>query len=381
MNHEAEEKAKKPSLAERIRANGFFNTRMKILLICFGVSLAIYVVSRLWPDFAEFWTKYPAQGLRFVLAKATSWVPFSIAEALLIILPFAAIGYVVLSWVSTKRDESAANFNRWVRPAVSLILIILTIFFSAFGPAYGRYTLDRELGLERKPVSASELYETAVKVNEEIEKLLGSVEFDSGGASIPPCGYDELVEKIDAAYGAYAAEAGYISHFSSYPKPIALSAPMTYTHIAGVYTFMTGEANVNTNYPDFLRPFTIAHEMSHQRGVAREDEANFVAFLVCVGSEDEYIRYCGYANLLNYLMSALHTADGGLYRELYGKVPREMIGELAAYSSFFDEYRDSAASAVAQAVNDTFLHSQGQSAGTKSYGLVVDLAVAYYKDK
>jgi hypothetical protein len=31
-------------------------------------------------------------------------------------------------------------------------------------------------------------------------------------------------------------------------------------------------------------------------------------------------------------------------------------------------------------VNDTYLKSQNQKAGSKSYGLVVDLAVAYYKN-
>jgi hypothetical protein len=49
-----------------------------------------------------------------------------------------------------------------------------------------------------------------------------------------------------------------------------------------------------------------------------------------------------------------------------------------AYSQFFDKYRDSVASEVTGTVNDVFLQSQGQKAGTQSYGLVVDLAVAYY---
>ena len=53
--------------------------------------------------------------------------------------------------------------------------------------------------------------------------------------------------------------------------------------------------------------------------------------------------------------------------------------ELSAYSKFFDEYRQSTASTVVGAVNDTFLQSQGQTQGTQSYGLVVDLFVAYYK--
>ena len=52
--------------------------------------------------------------------------------------------------------------------------------------------------------------------------------------------------------------------------------------------------------------------------------------------------------------------------------------EMIAYSEFFDKYRDSTASKVSGTVNDTYLKIQGTE-GTKSYGMVTDLAVAYYK--
>jgi hypothetical protein len=196
-----------------------------------------------------------------------------------------------------------------------------------------------------------------------------------------PYDYNELVKKMNEAYEKYTDGVDYISHFYSTPKAIALSEPMTYTHISGVYTFMTGESNVNTNYPDYLMPFTMAHEMAHQRGIAREDEANFVAYLVCIGSGDDYIRYSAYANMVNYLNSALRRADNDLYKQfVINYLPTEVQKEYVAYSEFFDKYRESTASNVTGAVNNAFLQSQGQQAGSKSYGLVVDLAVAYYKD-
>lgn len=89
-------------------------------------------------------------------------------------------------------------------------------------------------------------------------------------------------------------------------KQIAVSKLMTYTHIAGVYTYYTGEANLNTNFPSYTLPYTAAHELSHQRGTAREDEANFLAFLVCMESDDEYIKYSGYLNLFEYVAGALY---------------------------------------------------------------------------
>ena len=53
---------------------------------------------------------------------------------------------------------------------------------------------------------------------------------------------------------------------------------------------------------------------------------------------------------------------------------------MRAYSKFFDKYRENVAEKVSDKVNDTFLTINGTE-GVKSYGMVVDLAVAYYKDK
>jgi len=365
----------------RMKEGGLFNRTFKSILWAFLVSLIIYIISRFMPAFAEFWTKYPAHAIRFLLAKLTGWFPFSLAECLLLSLPIFALAYIILSFKSTAKDDTDENFYRLLRPLFSFVLIIVIIFLSAFGPAYGRKTLAQNLNLQQNPVSAEELYSTSLVIASESEKIISDIDFDITGASIMPHDYKALTEKMNVAFDKYAENEDYISHFYSTPKAIALSKPMTYTHISGVYTFMTGESNVNTNYPDFLIPFTMAHEMAHQRGIAREDEANFVAFLVCIGSDDAYIRYSGYVNMANYLNSALAKADGEMYKQfLLYSLPIELSKEFVAYSNFFDKYRDSTASEVTGTINNVFLQSQGQSAGSRSYGLVVDLAVAYYKN-
>ena len=377
-NNEDQEQTKKK--CTRFFKSELFTKPFKILCGIFGISVLIYVVSRFVPAFAEFWTRYPAQGIRFVMAKLTGWIPFSLAECIIVSLPVLVIAYIVTSTISTKTDESDKNFYRWMRPMISILLAVLSLFLSMFGPAYGRYTLDQNLSIERKNVSAEELYETATIHAMNVSKELSDVSFDLSGASVMPYDYNELKEKVNAAFEKYASCVDYVSHFKSNPKPIALSEIMTYTHISGVYTFMTGESNINSNYPDFLRPFTMAHEMAHQRGIAREDEANFVAFLVCIGSDDAYLRYSGYTNMINYMLSAISKADMTLYAQYAVNIlPAEISKEFVAYSAFFDKYRESVASEVTGTVNNTFLQSQGQKAGTKSYGLVVELAVAYYK--
>jgi hypothetical protein len=156
-----------------------------------------------------------------------------------------------------------------------------------------------------------------------------------------------------------------------------LSELMSYTHITGVYSFFTGEANINVAFPDYTIPYTAAHELSHQRGIAREDEANFMAFLVCLESEDAYVRYSGYMNLFEHVASALYSADRALYGDVYASLPIDVRSEMAAYANFFQKYNNSVAGDISGAINNSFLIIHGTE-GTKSYGMVVDLAVAYY---
>nr|MBQ4320366.1 DUF3810 domain-containing protein [Clostridia bacterium] len=212
------------------------------------------------------------------------------------------------------------------------------------------------------------------------DTVLDEVTFAYGAESIMPYTLEEMVDLLNIAYGRAAEKYDFIPKLDENVKFIMASEPMTYTHISGVYTFFTGEANLNINFPEYSLPFTAAHEMSHQRGIARENEANFMAFLVCIESGDPYIRYSGYVNMYEYLANALYSANPDMYFELLAKVDKRVYGEIRAYSRFFDKYRESVASDVSGAVNDTYLKLQGQSAGTRSYGLVVDLAVAYVND-
>ena len=190
----------------------------------------------------------------------------------------------------------------------------------------------------------------------------------------------EMNKKLIKAFDDYCKDNYFINNFYSQIKPVMHSEAMSYTHITGVYTFFTGEANINVNFPDYTIPYTAAHELAHQRGIAREDEANLIAFLVSIRSDDDYILYCAYLNMYEYIASALYKADKELYKEAVSTLDIRVRRELSAYSKFFNKYRESTASKVSDKVNDTYLKAQG-TVGKKSYGMVVDLAVAYFKSE
>ena len=193
-----------------------------------------------------------------------------------------------------------------------------------------------------------------------------------------PFDFDGMNESLLQAYSRTADKYPFLQRLTSRVKPVLSSETMAYTHIAGVYTYMTGEANVNLVFPDYSLVFTAAHELAHQRGIARENEANFVAFLVCINADDAYLQYAGYMNMLEYLMNALAAADRDLFNDLLSACDKALLREIVAYNEIFEKYSDSVVGEISGAINDAYLQSQG-TPGARSYGMVVDLAVAYYR--
>ncbi len=351
----------------------------KLIFILTGVSALLYLGFRLSTDFAEFFNRTVSPLGRELLAKLTVWIPFSFAELLILLLPLLLIVTVV---VGAKRHcDTARQMWIYVAGIFCVVCMVFNIFVWNFAPGYSGKSLDQKLGIERKPVSGEELFATADLLLTELNTVEGEILFLENGFSMMPYSYDEMNLRLMQAYDQTAQKYDFIDDFRSAVKPVMLSEPMTYTHISGVYTFFTGEANINVNFPDYTLPFTAAHELAHQRGIAREDEANFVAILVCMESDDAYIRYSGLLNLYEYVASALYSADYELYKESYQKLPRTIVAERIAYSEFFDKYRENVVADISEATNNAYLQGQGAPQGTRSYGMVVDLAVAYYKEK
>lgn len=327
--------------------------------------------------FADFFNRYISSVFRAILAHIASVVPFSIAETVIICAVPVVILYLVYCFTV------AVKKNTLTKQIVNLLCVI-ALLFSAFtiniGIAYDTTPLEDKLELTLTDPTTDELYTACAFTLIKLNQLERDIPRTESGASVLPYSFSETVEKLNDAYDTLYEQYDFLSPLHTNVKPIALSEPLTYTHMSGFYTFWSGEANVNTNYPDYVMVYTIAHEMAHQRGIAPEDEANFIAFLACAASEDVYIRYCGYANLMEYLGNSLYTADAERFKEDIRPFYSDgLVREYAAYAEMFVPYADSTASEVSDAVNDAYLKSQGQTEGTGSYGLVTDLAVAYIR--
>ena len=160
-------------------------------------------------------------------------------------------------------------------------------------------------------------------------------------------------------------------------KRFFFSRFMSYVNFSGFFFPFTAEANINIDCPPALTPATIGHELAHQRGVAQEDEANFVAVLACL--EDGDPVYCYSAALLAYvhLGNALHDADYDAWLENYRRLSPGALADLNANNEYWAQFK-TPVSKVSDAVYTGFLESYGQTLGLKTYGKCVDLLVAYY---
>ncbi len=340
------------------------------------LSGVIHLAALFSPAFADWFNRSVGAFVRAALAYLTGWIPFSLAEMLLFSLPL--IFALMLRTALRRYGESWRDVLRYCVLLLAALLCFYILFVWGFGTGYHGSTVEEKLGLDRRDVSAEELEEVAdyllARAMEEGETIV----FRPDGFSVMPYSHREMNDRLLDAYDVICDRYPFVQRLRSRVKQVIISEPWTYTHIAGVYSYFTGESNLNMNFPDYTLPYTAAHELAHQRGIAREDEANFMAFLVCIEAEDPYVRYSGYLNLYEYVASALYGADADRYYTVLADMNGEVRGELVAYSKFFDQYRETVVSEVSETINDTYLKLQGTE-GTKSYGRVVDLAVAWYK--
>ncbi len=340
------------------------------------VSVCIHIGAVCFEPFADFISRTAGALLRRLLATLTGWIPFSLAEMCFLAMPFLL---VLLYFLALRRMNGGKTQSiRFLTSFASIPVFLYGTFVFGFLTAYHGTAIAEKVGLEQTDVSTADFKETMSWLIDEANALCGEINYRFGSFSVMPFTLDELNEQLMGDYSRFCEKYPSFQNYRSRVKPVALSKALTYTHIAGVYTFFTGESNLNMNFPDYTLPFTAAHELAHQRGVAREDEANFAAFLVCINSDNPYIRYCGYVNMIEYLAGPLYEADASGYSELIGGLDSRLAYELRSYQDFFEPYQDNIAADISGTINDTYLKVQGQSEGAKSYGLVADLAVAYY---
>lgn len=160
-------------------------------------------------------------------------------------------------------------------------------------------------------------------------------------------------------------------------KGIVSSRLLSYMDYTGFFFPFTGEACVNTDFPDSLFPSTVAHELAHQRRVAREQDANFAAVLACMESGDPDYGYSGCLLAYTYLGNALYDAAYSRWENIYQGLSDEVLLDMALNRAYWDQF-ETPVQTVSNSFHEGLLQSYDQELGLKSYGACVDMLVCYY---
>ena len=339
-----------------------------------AVSGFVLFLSVRFSAFADAVNASLSTAFRVVMSVLGSFFPFSVFEILICLIPVALIVLVIYMW---RRIRTKIRAIRFLFVVLSIPAFIFSGFVFALGVPYHTTELSAKMSFAEVDVTAENLKATARILRDETNLLAEELGFSSPEASESGLSMEEISQSITDAYGRFYDEYGFPFNFYTRAKPLIFEEVMSSAHLLGIYTFFKGESNINDGYPDYTVPFTVAHEFAHQRGIIREDEANFIAFAVCIRSDDPYIRYSGYLNMYEYTISALYKTDIRAFYEIHSELNAYAIQDILAANAHSEKYADSELGKTVSNVNDAYLQMNG-TPGRISYSLAVRLAVAYY---
>ena len=341
------------------------------------VSLILFIIVVNSVAFADFFNYYLTAPTRAIMAWMLVLFPFSVAEVVVLASPILLILLVFMAVKFAKKGKRASI--KFLSVIVAVLCLVFITFVWTYSSGYHNSKIDDKMGLDTDSITKDELYSAYTHIVSELNYLADYIKYDETGASVMPYSYSEMSAKICEAYEKFTSEYDVLHTFPSRIKPLIISEPMTYTHLSGIYSFMSGECNVNVNYPDYVIASTSAHEMAHQRGVAREEECNFIAFAVLTYSDDPFLRYCAYLDVYSNIAVAVIGESTDLYLSV--SLDSRVRQDRKSYSEFFKKYEDSKASEVAGSINNSYLQANGQENGTKSYDMITELVCAFLLNK
>ena len=307
----------------------------------------------------------------------TGRLPFSLAEWVVAAALVVAVGGLALFVRRALRQRGYLR-KAWLPALVSVLGAagaLYLAFLVMWGLNYAREPFAVLAGLDASPPRVAELRAVCGQLVERANALRAGLPEDAQGVMRLQGGVPGALARAERGYLEAGAVYGVLAGRHGRPKPLLSSALVSYLGITGIYFPFTAEANVNAGVPEPDLPFAISHEMAHQRGFAREDEAGYIGYLACQFHPDGDFRYSGALAASVYALNALARVDPPAQRELAGRRAAGVARDLRALEEWSARHRGRVARA-SRSVNDAYLRSQGQPEGVRSYGRMVDLLIA-----
>jgi hypothetical protein len=312
--------------------------------------------------------------LRFIFG----FLPFSLGDIMYgLVVGWVIVklnGYFFYIYRNKTRLSPLKTAKKYGYKILVLACYLYIIFNTLWGINYNRKGIAWQIGLPEMEYNTEELRQMNCllidKINFSKQVLVKRKESYPSNPG--------LFQRVIAAY----KKTGAIYPFLKYAPPSIKSSMWgklgNYAGFTGYYNPFTGEAQLNTTTPKFLQPYIACHEVAHQLGYGKENEANFVGFLAAISSEDTLFHYSVYLDMFTYAnrnLFATDSASAKLYRRELSPDVQKDIKEWIA----FTKKHSSLLEPAYRWMYGKFLQSNQQPGGIKTYSEVTSFLIAYFK--
>jgi len=310
------------------------------------------------------------------------YLPFSVFQFLIIVFVIAVLWYIgVTVYRLFVKREQCGKYSRQLLAngafVVGMVWFMLTI---GVGLNYARLEFGEIIGLEIRPSNVEELAVLTEILVGHANTLSPQVERNEYGHMIISAGSTFALSQearvvFRQAGETFPALRGFVPH----TKPVLYSRLLSQVRITGVYVPFTMEPHVNVHVPDYHIPATMIHELAHFRGIMREDEANFIAWLVGYHSGHPDFAYSGTMLALAHAANQLQRACRYSHARVMAQLCETVWVDFRANREYWQQFQGRAAE-IGRAANDAYLRANRQTDGIYSYGRMVDLLLAYFRN-
>jgi hypothetical protein len=343
------------------------------LLILFAILIHVFAADGALVE------KYYSNGIYPYISKALKyslgWLPVSVGD----ILYGLGAGWLLFKVIRTliqifKRQYSWPLFGKTLLRIVMTGLVIYILFNCLWGLNYNRKGIADQLSISVTKYSKEELIVIdsllLEKANQCKEALLIK--------KAPKYSTREIFDHAEIAYKNLGKQYPFFIYKPASIKSSAWGWLGNYLGFTGYYNPFTGEAQVNTTVPVFLQPFTTCHEIAHQFGYAKENEANFVGYLAAASSTDTAFQYSVYLDLFLYSQRNLYNTDSLKAKYFYKKIHPGIQADLIEWRKFNQQHR-SPLEPMFSWLYGKYLKNNEQPSGVLSYDEVTGFLIAYNK--
>lgn len=352
----------------------FKNRRIVFISLCI-VAIAIKLLSlkSIWVEKYYSGTAYPL--ISNVLKALFGWLPFSIGD---VIYGIAGLWLLIktvrgVKKILKKQVDKDSLKNSLYKIAITLLSIYIS-FNILWGLNYNRKGITWQLSIKKEKYSIAELIQIdsllITKVNESKTALIQQKR------KYPAT--DETFDMVTKAYNQLSSQYPWLLYKTKSTKTSLWGWAGNYMGFTGYYNPFTGEAQLNTTVPQFIQPYTACHEVAHQLGYAKENEANFVGYLAATSSTDTLLHYSVYLDLYLYTQNNLRILDSSQSNHMSLKLTPEVRADIAELKTFYKNHQ-SPFEPLFKWIYEKYLQNNQQPSGLLSYDEVTGFIIAYYK--